>query len=118
MGQSNCGRMAAALMTFSFALSPALAMDRVAVERVAIPPVANDAVALDRMAGPCPTRFDYVVLASFADAPSLLSLSSYHFRSEAGFSTIPSTGWLRVDYRVEFGTEDCRARGTPFRRSN
>jgi hypothetical protein len=67
---------------------------------------------------PCPTRFDYLVLASFADAHSLLSLSTYHFRSEVGFSTIPLTGLLRVDYRVDHevepggasGAGDCRAR--------
>jgi hypothetical protein len=56
---------------------------------------------------PCPTRFDYVVLASFSDASSLLSLSTYHFRSEVGFSTVPLTGWQRVDFKVESG--DCRS---------
>ncbi len=110
MGRSYCGRMAAALTIFILSLSPAFAMDRVAAERVAL-----DAVAI--VAGPCPTRFDYVVLASFADAPSLLSLSTYHFRSEVSFSTIPLTGLLRVDYRVEAGAGDCRARGTPSRRT-
>jgi hypothetical protein len=52
-----------------------------------------------------------LVLASFADGPSLLSLSTYHFRSEVSFSTIPLTGLLQVDYQVESGTGDCRSRG-------
>jgi hypothetical protein len=75
MGQSNCGRRAAALAMMLLGLPPAFAMDRVANEAGGSRP------------RPCPTRFDYLVLASFADAPSLLSLSTYHFRSEVGFSS-------------------------------
>ena len=55
-------------------LPPAFAMDRVATEAGGSGP------------RPCPTRFDYLVLASIADAPGLLSLS-YHFRSEVSFSS-------------------------------
>ena len=71
MGQSNCGRTAAAVALMLLGLPPAFAMDRLANDQV-----ANDWVD-DRAAGgvadarPCPTRFDYVVLASFADAPQL-----------------------------------------------
>jgi hypothetical protein len=66
--------MAAALSIFLLGLTSALAMDRVA-----------DAKADPDTAGslPCPSRFDYVVLASLADAPSLLSLSTYDFQTEA-----------------------------------
>jgi hypothetical protein len=52
-----------------------------------------------------------LVLASFADAPGLLSLSTYHFRSEVSFSTVPLTGLLKIDYQVESGAGDCRSRG-------
>jgi hypothetical protein len=52
-----------------------------------------------------------VVLASFADGQSLLSLSTYHFRSEVSFSTIPLTGLLQVDYKVESSAGDCGSRG-------
>jgi hypothetical protein len=103
-----------------FGLPPAFAVDRVAVDPATTdraggsrgdPGVAatldSDA---DLAARPCPTRFDYLVLASFADAPSLLSLSTYHFRSEMSFSAIPVAGLLRVDYRLESGAGDCRAR--------
>jgi hypothetical protein len=103
-------------------------VDRVGVDRVAAGPATSSDIARGRaptsnadavlVARPCPTRFDYVVLASFADAPGLLSLSSYHFRSEVGFSTIPLTGLLRVDYRVEARAEACGARSTPSRRTN
>lgn len=124
MGQNNCGRTALALALVLFGLPPASAMDRVTVDpgmtdraggSRGAPGVdaALDSEA-DLAARPCPTRFDYLVLASFADAPSLLSLSTYHFRSAVGFSTIPLTGLLRVDYRVESGAGDCRAPG--FRR--
>ena len=106
MGQGNCGRMAAALTISLLGLSPALAMGRVVPAANAHP---SSAPLL--FARPCPTRFDYLVLASFADAPSLLSLSTYHFRSEVGFSTIPVTGVLQVDYRVDSVAADCRSRG-------
>jgi hypothetical protein len=67
--------------------------------------------------GPCPTRFDYVVLASFADASNLLSLSTYHFRSEVSFSSTPVTGWQRVDFKVvEPADRDCRSRSVSPRR--
>jgi hypothetical protein len=119
MGQSNCGRTAAALAMISLGLSPAFAMDWVANAGAAggvsgAPGMtANAAVDSDGALAswPCPTRFDYLVLASFADAPSLLSLSTYHFLSEVSFSTVPLTGLLRVDYQVESGTGDCRSRG-------
>src|SRR5277367_3948281 len=114
MVQSNSGRTAAALAMILFGLPPAFAMDLVAADRAGGSRGApGGAPTLDSDAGfaarPCPTRFDYVVLASFADASSILSLSTYHFRSEVGFSTVPLTGLLRVDYRVESGAADCRA---------
>jgi len=121
MGQSNWGRMAAASAMCLLGLAPALAMDRVAPHRLAPDPVAPDTVAPDLIAsdsaldarwaptaGHCPTRFDYLVLASFADAPGLLSLSAYRFRSKVGFSTIPLAGLIRVDYRTESSAGDCR----------
>jgi hypothetical protein len=123
--------MAAALAMCLLGLSPALSMDRVAPDRVATDRVATDQVATDGVApdfvspdsvvpdtglkvgwvstaGPCPTRFDYLVLASFADGPGLLSLSTYRFRSKVGFSTIPLAGLIRIDYRVESSAGDCR----------
>jgi hypothetical protein len=118
MGQSNCSRTAAALAMTLLGLRPAFALDRVATEAGGSRGAPRVAATLDSdadpAARPCPTRFDYLVLASIADAPSLLSLSTYHFRSEMSFSTIPLTGLLRVDYKVESGAGDCRARG--FRR--
>jgi hypothetical protein len=118
MGQDNCGRMAAGFMVSVLALSPAFAMDREA-GGPHTGEAANTALvsATDLAAQPCPTRFDYLVLASFADAPSLLSFSSYHFRSEAGFSSIPLTGLLRVGYRVDPGG-DCRSRSLSPRRES
>ena len=142
MGQGNCGRRAAAWSMMLLGLPPAFAMDRAAPDWVTPDRVAPDRVAIDPEAGgswgapgvigaprliaisdsdgaagarPCPTRFDYLVLASFADAPSLLSLSTYHFRSELSFSTIPLTGLLKVgyraeDYTVESRAADCRTR--------
>ncbi len=114
MGRSNCGRMAAALAMFLLGLSPALAMDRVAPDRLAPDPIAPDS-GLDARwtpaAGRCPTRFDYLVLASLADAPGLLSLSTYRFRSKVGFSTLPLAVLIRVDYRIESSTGDCRYHG-------
>jgi hypothetical protein len=96
-------------------LPTAFAMDRVAND-----PVTNHRAVGDVPASqPCATRFDYVVLASFADA-SLLSLATYYFRSELRFGTVPLTGLLRVDYKVEAdgggpgamepGAGDCRSR--------
>ena len=70
MGQGTCGRMAAALTISLLGLSPAFAMDWVEPTANADP---NSGGVL--FARPCPTRFDYLVLASFADAPSLLSLA-------------------------------------------
>jgi hypothetical protein len=134
MGQGNCGRRAAAWAMILLGLPPAFAMDRVTPDRVTPDRVTPDRVVADPETGgswgapgataildsdgaaarPCPTRFDYLVLASFADAPSLLSLSIYHFRSELGFSAVPLTGLLRVGYRVgEYKVEspvDCRTR--------
>jgi hypothetical protein len=111
MGQSNCGRLAAASGAFLLGLSPALPMDRV-LDRGGFDSEPALGVAA---AGPCPTRFDYLVLASFADTESLLGLSSYRFRSAVGFSTVPLTGSLRVDYRVESSAADCRFRGMSHR---
>jgi hypothetical protein len=124
MAQGICGRTAAALTMIVFGLPPAFAMDRVANDRVANDRVANkwDAVGtlgvalntgLDRDAAatqPCPTRFDYVVLASYADASSLLSLSTYRFRSGARFGTVPLDGLQRVDYPVESAAGNCGPR--------
>jgi len=121
MGQSHCGRTSAALAMMLLGLPPAFAMDRLANEAGGSRGAAGVAATLDSdadlAARPCPTRFDYLVLASFADAPSLLSLSTYHFRSEVSFSPIPLTGLLQVDYRVESGAGDCR-RSQGFRRQN
>jgi hypothetical protein len=95
MGQGICGRPAALLTMCFLGIFP-------------------PAFATDRQAGgnpPCPTRFDYVVLASFADASNLLSLSTYHFRSEVSFSSPPLTGWQQVDFKVvEPAAGDCRSR--------
>jgi hypothetical protein len=119
MAQSNCGRTAAALAMILLGLPPAFATDQVG-EREGAPGVAASLDAdADLAARPCPTRFDYLVLASFADAPSLLSLSTYHFRSAVSFSTIALTGLLRVDYRVESGAGDCGSRGmSPHRQAD
>ncbi len=130
MGQSDCGRVAAAMAVYLLGLSSALAMDRVAPDRVAPDRVAPDRAARDPappdsgldvgwtpVTGPCPTRFDYLVLASFADAPGLLSLSTYRFRGRVGFSTIPLAGLIRIDYRVESGAGDCRYHGMSRRPS-
>ena len=73
MGQSNCGRPAAAFAMILLGLPPAFAMDRDAggaaraAEVIAVPGLDSEAALAGR---PCPTRFDYVVLASFADSPS------------------------------------------------
>jgi hypothetical protein len=95
MGQSNCGRTAAASAVVLLGLASAFGHGPA---RAANTPGNVGGGLASR---PCPTRFDYVVLASFADAPSLLSLSTYHFRSEVGFRTVPLTGLLGVDYPVE-----------------
>jgi hypothetical protein len=108
MGQGIRGGTAAALGMIFLGHPPAIAMDRVAIEQEAGGVMGAPGVASNT--GSCPTRFDYLVLASLADAPGLLSLSTYHFRSEAGFSTIPLTGLLQVDYRVESVADDCRSR--------
>ena len=75
MAHSKCSRTAAALAMMLLGLPPAFAMDRVATEAGGSGP------------RPCPTRFDYLVLASIADAPGLLSLSTYNFRSEMSFTS-------------------------------
>jgi hypothetical protein len=113
MGQGNCGRLAAAFMMGVLGLSPAFAMDREPGRMVGPAAVAasSGADSYGFLAGrPCPTRFDYLVLASFADAPSLLSLSAYHFRGELGFSSIPLSGLLRTGYTVDSGAAGCRSR--------
>lgn len=102
MRQRIRGHPATALMVCFLGLPPAFASDWQAGGIS-----AGTAATVDFVGSrPCPTRFDYVVLASFSDASSLLSLSSYHFRSEVGFSSVPLTGWQRVDFKVESG--ECR----------
>jgi hypothetical protein len=123
MTQGICGRTAAALIMIFLGLPPAFAMDRVANHRVAIDPEAAGAVGtlgvasntgLDRdgvaATRPCPSRFDYVVLASYADASSLLSLSAYRFGSVAHFGTVPLAGLQGVDYQVESAAGNCGPR--------
>ena len=58
----------------------------------------------------CPTRFDYLVLASFGDGLSVLSLSSYRFRSQTGFSHIPLTGFQRVAFTLDATASNCHPR--------
>jgi hypothetical protein len=109
MGQRICGRPAAVLTMGFLGFSPVFAMDRPAGGATETPLETggfNSEWGLG--AGPCPTRFDYVVLASFADASNLLSLSTYHFRSEVGFGSAPLTGWQRVAFKVE--SAGCRSR--------
>jgi hypothetical protein len=72
MGQGKCGRTVAGLAMVLVGLPPAIAMDRAGGS-----PGGPGAAA----AQPCPTRFDYMVLASFADAPSLLSLGFSTFKA-------------------------------------
>jgi hypothetical protein len=120
MGQGICGRPAAVLTTcFLGLLPPAFAMDRQAggtTETLAAVQPGGFGSEWDLGPGPCPTRFDYVVLASFADSSNLLSLSTYHFRSEVSFSSIPLTGWQRVDFKVVGSAgKDCRSRPLPPR---
>jgi hypothetical protein len=113
MSQGICGRPAVLMvLCFLGSFPPAFAMDSQAG--------GTDGTLLETggfspdwgvEAAPCPTRFDYVVLASFADASNLLSLSAYHFRSEVSFSSTPVTGWQRVDFKVvEPADGDCRSR--------
>ncbi len=129
MAQGVCGRTAAAL-TMIFLGLPTFAMDRVADDRVANDSEAVEATGalglisdtgsgLDGAAAtrPCPTRFDYVVLASFADAASILSLSSYRFRREVRVGTLPPTGFLRIDYEVESAAVNCHSRALDPQRS-
>jgi hypothetical protein len=127
MAQGICGRTAAAL-TMTFLGLPTFAMDRVANDRVANDSEAGGAtlgVISDTGSGPdgaaatrsCPTRFDYVVLASVADAASILSLSSYHFRREVRVGTLPPTGFLRIDYEVESAAVNCHSRALDPQRS-
>jgi hypothetical protein len=63
-----------------------------------------------RSSAVCPTRFDYVVLASFGHGLGVLSLSSYRFRSQTGFSRIPLTGFQRVAFTWEPAASNCRSR--------
>jgi hypothetical protein len=112
MSQGLCGRPAV-LVTLCFLglFPPAFAMDRQAGGTD--DPLLETGFGPDSglEAGPCPTRFDYVVLASFADASNLLSLSTYHFRSEVSFSSTPVAGWQRVEFKVvEPADVDCRSR--------
>jgi hypothetical protein len=113
MVQGICGRPAV-LVTLCFlgSFPPAFAMDRQAggtSETLLETGGFNPEWGLDE--GPCPTRFDYVVLASFADASNVLSLSTYHFRSAVSFSGAPLTGWQRVDFKVvDLARGDCRPR--------
>lgn len=106
MGRGMCGRPIAALALLLLGAPLAVGMDRqdgVEAENTRF----DSQWALGAV--PCPTRFDYLVLASFADAPSLLGLSSYHFRSELGYSRIPLTGTERVDFKPETEGADCRS---------
>jgi hypothetical protein len=104
MGQDSCARFAVvATIYFLGMLPPAFAMDRQAggtTEAAAAPQIAGFDSQRDLGTGPSPTRFDYMVLASFADAANVLSLSAYHFRSEMSFSNGPLTGWQPVDFKV------------------
>jgi hypothetical protein len=92
MGQGSC-RRPAALVTLCFLglFPPAFAIDR---QAGGTPETLLETGAFNPER-PCPTRFDYMVLASFADASNLLSLSTYHFRSEASFSS-PADGVIRA----------------------
>jgi hypothetical protein len=113
MGQGICRRPAALVTLCLLGLfPPAFATDKQAGGTpMTLPETGGSNSDWGLEAGPCPTRFDYVVLASFADASSLLSLSTYHFRSAVSFSGTPLTGWQRVDFRVaEPAGGDCRAR--------
>ena len=106
VAQGACGCLAALLPMLFVGCPLAFAQDRMAGGRSGAEARPenngfNSGWAL--AAGSCPTRFDYVVLASFADAPNLLSLSNYRFRSETGFSSVPLTGLQRVAYTVELG---------------
>lgn len=93
MGRGIVGRITALLAMTLIGFPPAFGEDRPGGG------VSNpEARAGIRSTAGCPTRFDYVVLASFADSLSLLSLSSYRFRSQVGFSSIPLTGFQRVAY--------------------
>jgi hypothetical protein len=91
MGQGNCGRKAAALTMIIGVCSPAFGMDK-ADPPPSVPRSAELNSDGGLIAPPCPTRFDYLVLASFADGASLLTLSSYHFRSADGLSSIALPG--------------------------
>jgi hypothetical protein len=113
MGQGICGRPVALVTLCLLGLfPPAFAMDqRAGGTPVALPETAGFNPDWGPAVGPCPTRFDYVVLASFADASRLLSLFTYHFRSAVSFSGAALIGWQRVDFRmVEPAAGDCRAR--------
>lgn len=102
MGHGFIGRPAALLALSLFGLLPAFGQGRNA---------GLDRESVLARAGQCPTRFDYLVLASFADAPRLLSLSTYRFRSQMGFSSIRLTGFQRVGFAVEPASSNCRPRG-------
>jgi hypothetical protein len=108
--------MAAASVLILVGLSPAFALDPVATQAGGSRGAAAAEFNADLAVPPCPTRFDYLVLASFADSASLLSLSTYHFQSEVRFGTIPATGLLRVDYKDVSGAGACRYHDASSRR--
>jgi len=60
-------------------------------------PAASGRV-VDIGAGACPTRFDYVMLASFADSSHWLSLSSYRFQRKTNAAASTAAGVRRVAY--------------------
>lgn len=117
MGHGMVGRRPIALLTlFLLGFSPAFGQGRQAAgESADVADVGLDQAAALGTAGQCPTRFDYLVLASFADAPNLLSLSTYRFRSQTGFSSIRLTGFQRVAYTLE-PVANCHPRGLASRR--
>jgi hypothetical protein len=96
MGQGICPAALVALC-FLGSFPPAVALDRLAGGTDETPP-APGGVSPDGglEPDPCPTHFDYVVLASFADASNVWSLSD-HFRSAVGLSGTSLTGRQRVD---------------------
>lgn len=115
MGQGLEGRATALLAMILIGFSPAFGQDRQAGgEPLATEGFLDGAIdeAVLDSGVMCPTRFDYVILASFADAPNMLSLSTYRFRSQTGFSGIPLTGFQRVAYRADAPAPDpaCRPR--------
>lgn len=107
MGNAVVSRPAVVLTLLMMGFPPAFGQGRQAGGESAQPVL--DAGTVLGGAEKCPTRFDYLVLASFADAQHLLSLSTYRFRNQTGFSSIRLTGFQRVGYAGE-PASDCRAR--------